>query len=160
MACARSSCGRFQDQSFASQDWKYTNKRRRRKDKVQKNAKIPFCEKMKAFPYEIVFREIQTCFLPGAELGLFWTIQGSEVFLRNLRYILYSMVKKCSFLKGNFHGPFAHFSTFWLRRERKTTKFSRFENWFYVASCHVLSRCNLRERIHSPVSVTRIAFKD
>ena len=33
-------------------------------------------------------------------------------------------------------------------------------NWFYVASRHVLSRCDLRERIHSPVSVMRIAFKD
>ena len=30
-------------------------------------------------------------------------------FWRNLRYILYSVVKKSSFLKGNFHGCFLHF---------------------------------------------------
>ena len=29
-----------------------------------------------------------------------------------------------------------------------------------VEFCHVLSRFNLRERIHDPASVTRIAFKD
>ena len=45
-------------------------------------------------------------------------------FWRNLRYILYSVVKKSSFFKRQFSWMF---STFWLRRERKTTKFAPFE---------------------------------
>ena len=33
-------------------------------------------------------------------------------------------------------------------------------NLFFVDFCHVLSPFNLRERIHDPVSVKRIAFMD
>ena len=36
-----------------------------------KECSIPFCGQMKAFRYEIVFREIQPRFLHSGELGLF-----------------------------------------------------------------------------------------
>ena len=36
-----------------------------------KECSIPFYGQMKAFRYEIVFREIQPCFLHSGELGLF-----------------------------------------------------------------------------------------
>ena len=65
MAGARSSCGGFQDQSFAFQDWKYADKRQKWKEKVQKNAQFPFCGQTKAFRYEIVFGGIQPCFVHG-----------------------------------------------------------------------------------------------
>ena len=61
MAGACLSCGGFQDLSFAFQDWKYTDKRHKWKEKVQKNAQFPFCGQTKAFRYEIVFRGIQAC---------------------------------------------------------------------------------------------------
>ena len=59
MAGARSSCGGFQDQSFALQDLKYADKRHKWKKKVQKSAQIPFCGQTRAFRYEIVFRGIR-----------------------------------------------------------------------------------------------------
>ena len=41
MAGALSSCGGFQDSSFAFQDWKYADKRHKWKEKIQKNAQFP-----------------------------------------------------------------------------------------------------------------------
>ena len=88
-----------------------------------KECSIPFCGQMKAFRYEIVFREIQPCFLHSGELGLFWANQGSEVF-EELE--VHSVL--CGQEKFVFKRQFSWmFSTFWLRRERKTTKFARFE---------------------------------
>ena len=45
--------------------------KRQWKEKVQKNARFPFCGQTKAFRYEIVIRGIQPCFLHGGALGLF-----------------------------------------------------------------------------------------
>ena len=90
--------GGFQDQSFAFQGWKYTDKRQKWKGKVQKNAQVPCCGQTKVIRCEIVLQGIQGCFLHCGALGLFWINQ----FWRNFMYILYSMVKKSTFLKGNF----------------------------------------------------------
>ena len=65
---APSSCGGFQDQSFAFRNWNYADKRNKWKEKVQKNAQIPFCGQTRAFQafrFEIVFWGIQPCFLHG-----------------------------------------------------------------------------------------------
>ena len=86
---------------FAFQDWKYADKRHKWKEKVQKNAQFPFCGQTKAFCYDIVLRGIQPCFLRIGALGLFWTNKAAR-FLKTLRYIPYSMIKKSTFLKGNF----------------------------------------------------------
>ena len=129
MACARSS-------SFAFLDWKYTNKW---KEKVQKNAQIPFGRQMKPFRCEIIFREIQPCFLHGGELGLFWTNQGSEVFEElEVHSVLYGQEEFV--FKRQFSWTF---STFWLRRARKTTKFARFEIDFmlHYAMCSADVTC-------------------
>ena len=44
--------------------------------------------------------------------------------------------------------------------KKKITKCASIWNGFCVEFCHVLSRFYLRERIHDPDSVMRIAFKD
>ena len=51
--------------SSAFQDWKYADKRQKRKEDVQNNAQIPFFGQTGAFPYEIAFWGIQPCFLHG-----------------------------------------------------------------------------------------------
>ena len=54
MTDLRLPCGGFQDQSFAFQGLKYTDKRHKWKGKVQKNNQLPFCRQTKAFRCEIV----------------------------------------------------------------------------------------------------------
>ena len=95
------------------------------KRKFKRMLRFLFVDKWKLFVMKLSFEKFKLVFFTAERLVLSQSRQRG--FLRNLRYILYSMVKKCSFLKGNFHGRFPHFSTFWLRRERKTTKFARFE---------------------------------
>ena len=56
-----------------------------------------------------------------------------------------------------FHRRFINFS---LRRKRKITKCALIWDGFCVEFCHELSKCHLRERIHDPDSVFRIAIKD
>ena len=77
-------------------------------------------------------------------------------FWRNLRYILYSVVKKSSFLKGNFHGCFLHFD--FGVKGKPHHKICPIWNWFYVASADVtcvnvstvqLVLCELLLRINS-----------
>ena len=108
MACARSSCGGFQDQSFAFLDWKYINKSRIWKEKVQKNARFLFVDKWKLFVMKLSFEKFNLVFFTAESLACF-SQSRQRGFWRNLRYILYSVVKKSSFLKGNFHGCFLHF---------------------------------------------------
>ena len=85
MSGAHSSCGGFQDWSFVFQDWKYADKIHKWKEKVQKNAQFPFCRQTRAFPYEIVFRGIQPCFLHGGSerLGYFEPTEAAG-FLKKL----------------------------------------------------------------------------
>ena len=81
------------------QDWKYANKRHKWKEKVQKNAQIPFCGQTRTFRYEIVFRGIQPCFLHGGSERLACSEPtDAERFLkkRELRSILYGQ-GKCVF---------------------------------------------------------------
>ena len=127
MAGARSWCGGFQDKSFAFQDWKYADKRHKRKEKVQKNAQFPFCGQTKAFRFEIVFRGIQPCFLHGGSerLACLLTNQGSEVSKDTWGTFRTLWSKKSvRFQKGIFEFIKVSwtFSKFWHRRERKTTK--------------------------------------
>ena len=58
-----------------------------------------WCGLRRDFSYKMVLRGIQRCFLRGAQNVLFWH-QDSEDFSG----ILYSMVKKVTFLKGNLLG--------------------------------------------------------
>ena len=88
-----------------------------------KECSIPFCGQMKAFRYEIVFREIQPCFFTAESLACFEPIKAAR-FLKKLE--VHSVL--CGQEKFVFKRQFSWmFSTFWLRRERKTTKFARFE---------------------------------
>ena len=99
MAGARLWCGGFQDKSFAFQDWKYAEKRHKRKEKVQKNAQFPFCGQTKTFHHEIVFRGIHPCFLhSGLEhLACFEPTKAAR-FLKTLE--VHSV--RSAFSKGNF----------------------------------------------------------
>ena len=140
MAGARSSCGGFQDQSFAFQDWKYADKRHKWKEKVQKNAQVPFCGQTKAFRYNIVFRGIQPCFLPIGSAWLVLNQQGSEVSKDTWDTFRTLWSKKSTFVKGNICILKVSwtFCTFWHRRERKPTKCA------FEIFCHVLDRFNFR----------------
>ena len=75
MAGMRLPCGGFEDQSFAIQKWKYTDKRHKWKGKVQKNIQFLFWTKER-----FLLQGIRPCFLHGRALGLFWTNQGTHVF--------------------------------------------------------------------------------
>ena len=122
-ACARSSCGGFQDQSFAFLDWKYINKSRRWKEKVQKNARFLFVDKWKLFVMKLSFEKFNLVFFTAESLACFEPIKAAR-FLKKLEVhsVLYGQEKLV--FKRQFSWTF---STFWLRRERKTTKFARFE---------------------------------
>ena len=109
MAGARSSCGGFQDQSFAFQDWKYADKRHKWKEKVQWNAQFPFCGQTKDFAMKLSFEEFNhgslACFEPSKAARIRKKLevhsvchgQGKYVFKREYLYL-----KK-------FHGRFLHF---------------------------------------------------
>ena len=125
------------------------------KEKVQKNAQLSFCGGREAFHQEIVLRGIQPCLLHDGAHGLFWNATKAVTFLLNFRYILHSMAKTITFLKGNL----CIFKCF-IDVLRKITKCALIWNGFCVEFCHVLSRFHLRERIHDPDSVFRIALKD
>ena len=88
-------------------------------------------------------------------LGLFWTNQGSEVSEDTWGTFRTLWSRKSSFLKRNFVFIKVSwtFSTFWHRRERKTTKCT-FEIDFFP---HMLDRFNLRER-NDLTCRTRITF--
>ena len=159
MSDAHSSCGCFQDWSFVFKDWKYADKRHKWKENVQKNAQFPFCRQTIAFPHEIVFRGIQPCFLHSGSEGLvcFEPTYRQRGFWRNLRYIsvLYGQGKVLFFYKGifiykGFMQVFYILTLVWKKNHKMCIW-----NWFF---CHVHSRFNFRERIHDPVSVTRISF--
>ena len=123
MACARSSCGGFQDQSFAFLDWKYINKSRIWKGKVQKNARFLFVDKWKLFVMKLSFEKFNLVFFTAESLACFEPIKAAR-FLKKLE--VHSVL--CGQEKFVFKRQFSWmFSTFWLRRERKTTKFARFE---------------------------------
>ena len=127
------------------------------KKKVQKNAQFPLCGQTKAFRYEIVFRGIQPCFLHGGSerLACFEPTKAAR-FLKTLEVhsVLYDQ-RKVRFKKGIF--VFINvswtFCTFWHRRERKPQNVH-----LTLIFCHLLNRFNLRESIHDPVCVRRIAF--
>ena len=123
MACARSSCGGFQDQSFAFLDWKYINKSRIWKEKVQKNTRFLFVDKWKLFVMKLSFEKFNLVFFTAESLACFEPIKAAR-FLKQLE--VHSVL--CGQEKFVFKRQFSWmFSTFWLRRERKTTKFARFE---------------------------------
>ena len=141
MAGARSSCGGFQVLHF---------KKTKGKGKFKTMLSFLFVDTRKLFVMKLSFEEFNLVF-------------STERFLKNLQAHSVLLVKKLKLLKGNFFVFIKFswtFSTFWHRCERKTTKCTPIWNWFYVEFCHVLSQFNLGERIHDPVSVTRVAFKD
>ena len=92
--------------------WKIQMKR-----EIQWNAQFPFCGQTKAFRYEVVFWGIEPRFYTADRSA--W-----RGFWRNLRYILYFMVKEVRFYKGIFVFLKVSWkiSTFLHQREWKTTK--------------------------------------
>ena len=86
MAGARSSCGGFQDQSFAFQDWTYTDKRHKWKKKPQKNAQFPFCGRKKTFIMKLSFEEFNLVFFTARRLACFEPTKAAK-FLKKFQYI-------------------------------------------------------------------------
>ena len=73
--------------------WKIQMKR-----EIQWNAQFPFCGQTKAFRYEVVFRGIEPRFYTADRSAWFVFNQPRQRgFWRNLRYILYFMVKEVRF---------------------------------------------------------------
>ena len=95
MAGARSSCGGFQDQSFAFQDWKYADKIHKSKEQVQKNALFPFWGQTKGFRHEIVFRAILRILHGGLERLACFVPTKAVRFLKELEVhsVLYAQEK-------------------------------------------------------------------
>ena len=71
MAAARSACRFFKTRVLHFKVKNTPLKDNKRKEKVQKNAQLSFCEGRQAFHQEIVLRRIQTCFLLDVAHGLF-----------------------------------------------------------------------------------------
>ena len=67
-----------------------------------KECSVSFLWTNEPFCYEIVFGGVQPCFLHDGSERLACFEPRQRGFGRNLRYILYSMVKESTFLKGNF----------------------------------------------------------
>ena len=136
------------------QDWKYADKRHKWKEKVQKNAWIPFCVQTRAVRYEIVFRGIQPFFSSRRirALGCFEPT-GAATFLKKLEVhsVLYGHRKyvfKREFLcLQRFHGRFLHFDIGVKEKPQNVH--------LKLIFCHALTWLNLRQRIQDLVSVMR-----
>ena len=96
------------------------------KRKFKRVLRFLFVDKRELFAMKLSFEEFNLDFFTADQRA--WLVLNQprqRGFWRNLRYILYSMVIKSTFLKGNFcvyRKVSWTFSTFWHRRERKTTK--------------------------------------
>ena len=140
MACARSSCGGFQDQSFTFLDWKYTNKRDADgKRKFKRMLRFLFVDEWKLFVVKLSFEKFNLVFFTAESLACFEPIKAAR-FLKKLEVhsVLYGQEEFV--FKRQFSWTF---STFWLRRARKTTKFARFEIDFmlHYAMCSADVTC-------------------
>ena len=94
MVAARSACRCFKTKVL---HFKFKNtplKDKKWKEKDPKNAQLSFCGGREAFHQEIVLQGIQPCFLHDGPHGL---LKCSNCF----RYILHSVAKTITFLKGN-----------------------------------------------------------
>ena len=95
--------------------WKYSDKRHKWKDKLQKNTQFPYCGQRRAFRYEIVFRWIEPCFLHGgSERSACFQPTEAVRFLKKLEVhsVLYGQGKyvfKREFLYLSRYGSFLHF---------------------------------------------------
>ena len=92
---------RFSRLKFCISRLKNADKRHKSKEKVQKNARFPFCGQTEAFRYEMIFRGIQPCFLHGGSerLACFKPTMAAR-FLKILEVhsVLYDQ-RKVRFLK-------------------------------------------------------------
>ena len=137
----QSSCGGLQDQCFVFQGLKYTAKRYRWEEKVQKNAKFLLVDKGRLRFTKLSFEEfeIHEILIIGA-LGLFWNATKQRSFWRIFRYILYPIVKNVFEWKFMYLHVNISSYTFWDKLEHPDLRFVL--NNF----CHVLNRFYLRER--------------
>ena len=117
--------------------WKIQMKR-----EIQWNAQFPFCGQTKAFRYEVVFRGIEPRFYTADRSAWFVFNQPRQRgFWRNLRYILYFMVKESAFLKGNFciykgfMEDFYIFTSAWMKNHKMCIL-----NWLF-AICSAYLTC-------------------
>ena len=101
--------------------------------------------------FNLVFftTESLACFQPTKAPKSFNKPQAHSTLYRKEKYVFN---RKFLYLE-RFHGRFLHFD---IGLKEKPQNVPRFEIDFML-NCHVLSRLNLRERIHDPVSVTRIS---
>ena len=152
MAGVRLPSGSFQDQSVAFQVWKYTRPIKDANGKGKFNGMLVFLfvDKRKIFVTKLSLEKFNTVFFTAELLACFEPTKQRS-FGRNLRYILYSMVKESTFSKGNFciYKGYIHvlyiLTSAWKKAERKTTKCAPIWNWFYVEFCRVLSQFYLGE---------------
>ena len=102
MAAARSTCRCVNRRVLPFKVKNTPLKDKKWKEKVQKNAQLPFCGGREAFHQEIVLRGIQPCFLHCGAHGLLNATKAAK-FLLNFQLHLHSiaMAKTVTFLKGN-----------------------------------------------------------
>ena len=120
------------------------------KIKFKRMLRFLFCWQTRAFRYEIVFRVIQPCFLCGVSERLACLNQPRQRrFWRNLRYILYSMVKESTFSKGSFCTYKGFMDVFYILTSswKKNLKMCIW-SWFF-AVCSADLTCMNGSRIQS-----------
>ena len=129
------------------------------KRKFERILSFLFVVKWELFAMKLSFERDSTLFssLRIRALCLFWTNRGNEVSEETWGTFCILFGQGKSVFKRKFLYIFLKdswtFSTFLHRRDRKPQNVH-----LKLIFCHVLSRFNLRERIHVPVSVTRITF--
>ena len=134
MAAAWSPCGGFKTRVLHFKVKNTPLKDKNGKRKFKRILRFLFVEERKIF-IEMVLRGIQPCSLHGGTHGLFWNATKAAKFLLNFQV----------------HCP---------PPPPKKKICALIWNGFCVEFCHVLRRFYLRERIHGPDSITRIALKD
>ena len=138
MAAAWSPCGGFKTRVLHFKVKNTPLKDKNGKRKFKRMLRFLFVEERKIF-IEMVLRGIQPCSLHDGTHGLFWNATKAAKFLLNFQV----------------HCPPPP-----PPPKKKIYKMRPYLKWILCWICHVLSRCYLRERIHGPDSVTRIALKD
>ena len=146
MAGSRSSSGDFQDQ---------------RKEKAEKNAQFSFCGKL--FVMKLSFEEVNIVFFMAERLVCFEPTKASR-FMKKLQVHSELYAQGKYFSKGNFCiykgfiDVFYILTSAWKKKPQDVPRFEIDFMWYFAND--VLSRFNLRERIHDPFGVMRIAFQD
>ena len=126
-------CGGFHDQFLHFKVENTPKKDPNGNRKFKRILSFLFVDKRRLFVNKLSFEEFHLVFFMAERLSCFGpTEPRHRSFWRNLSYILNTIVKESTFLKGKnriYKDFIDAFCTFSYRRERKTTRGARISNW-------------------------------